>query len=426
MFNISLKLTFLILLGIGAQSCASKPVAPLVADSTNQLFSTVLNVQALAQAKAGIAAGDSLFIIPFQLLESQTSMAMELDPPSVMDKNNPPPSGDMHDYTSMGPYWWPDPDKEDGLPYIRQDGVVNPERVQFDKVPGATMAQAVRAFVLMYYFTEDEKYAQKAVEFLKVWFLNPDTRMNPNLNYGQFIPGRSDGRSVGIIESRNFVFLTEYEVLLEGSIHWTDEDHLKFKSWMTDFLNWLVTSDLGQQERARTNNHGSWCDFQLLALSLYCGNSEVGREVAGSIQRNRFEKQFESSGAQPEELGRTKSYSYSVFNLSALVRTAILADSYGIDLSKHGSDNSALKQAIDYLIPFALNEQPWKHTQISSMAGSNEKMIFLLAYCQSKWPDERYKQALKTLGSTFPNSPYILTTSAYVEMNLGQNIEEKK
>lgn len=288
------------------------------------------------------------------------------------------------------------------------------------------MAQAVRAFVLMYYFTEDEKYAQKAVEFLKVWFLNPDTRMNPNLNYGQFIPGRSDGRSVGIIESRNFVFLTEYEVLLEGSIHWTDEDHLKFKSWMTDFLNWLVTSDLGQQERARTNNHGSWCDFQLLALSLYCGNSEVGREVAGSIQRNRFEKQFESSGAQPEELGRTKSYSYSVFNLSALVRTAILADSYGIDLSKHGSDNSALKQAIDYLIPFALNEQPWKHTQISSMAGSNEKMIFLLAYCQSKWPDERYKQALKTLGSTFPNSPYILTTSAYVEMNLGQNIEEKK
>lgn len=411
---------------MGMNSCTSIPESNPAPSSSISQFQTVLNYEAMAQAKKGIEAGDSLYIIPFQLLKSQASEMMELDPPSILDKKNPPPSGDIHDYTSMGPYWWPDPDTEDGLPYIRKDGVVNPERAQFDKVPGATMAEAVKAFVLMYYFTGEEIFAQKAAEFLKVWFLNPATRMNPNMNYGQFIPGRSAGRSVGIIESRNFVFLAEYESLLKISTYWTDEDHVQFKAWMTAFLDWLVTSDLGQEEQARENNHGSWCDFQLLSLSQYCGNPEVGKEVAGSIQRNRLEKQIDKSGAQPEELERTKSYSYSVFNLSALVRIAILADNYGIDLSLHNGGHSALKSAIDYLIPFALGEKEWKYTQISSMDGSNEKMIFLLTYSQSKWPDERYNHALIKLGSLYPESRYILTTSASIEMKSGQKLEENQ
>lgn len=424
--NLPSRLIFLFLLGLGIYGCVSSS-GPIPATEPHHAdFSTILNYQALAQAKQGIESEDSLFVIPFQVLKSQAMEMLKLEPPSVMDKKNPPPSGDMHDYTSLGPYWWPDPESKDGLPYIRKDGVVNPERVQFDKVPGATMAEAVKAFTLMYYFTGDEKFAQKSAEFLKVWFVNPETRMNPNMNYGQFIPGRSDGRSVGIIESRNFVFLTEYELLLKKSAHWTEEDHLQFKSWMTEFLGWLVKSDLGQQEQARANNHGSWCDFQLLALSQYCGNSEVGRKIAASIQSNRLDKQINDDGAQPEELERTKSYSYSVFNLSALVRIAILAENYGIDLSHHHGESSALKAAIDYLLPFSLGESTWEHTQITSMAGSNENMIFLLAYSQSKWPDERYTQALKTLGSTYPETRYILTTSAFTNTNSDQKFEENR
>ena len=43
-----------------------------------------------------------------------------------------PPSGDKRDYMSMGPYWWPDPNKKDGLPYIRKDGRINPESKQME------------------------------------------------------------------------------------------------------------------------------------------------------------------------------------------------------------------------------------------------------------------------------------------------------
>ena len=50
-----------------------------------------------------------------------------MKPPSVMDKGVTPPSGDKHDYMSQAPYWWPDPTKPDGSPYIRKDGERNPE-----------------------------------------------------------------------------------------------------------------------------------------------------------------------------------------------------------------------------------------------------------------------------------------------------------
>src|SRR5215510_4532646 len=35
--------------------------------------------------------------------------------------------GGPHDFYSNGDYWWPDPAKPDGLPYIQRDGQSNPD-----------------------------------------------------------------------------------------------------------------------------------------------------------------------------------------------------------------------------------------------------------------------------------------------------------
>ena len=404
-----------VLLG-GFHSCSSIPPGELPIPATQipeVVTPGVLNYDALSQAKTMIQEDDPSIMPAYHRLATEAEGMLALKAPSVMDKGFLPPSGDKHDYASMGPYWWPDPEKEDGLPYIRKDGEVNPERNQFDKLPGATMSVAVRALTLMYTFTDDQKYAEKAAEYLRTWFIDPDTRMHAHLEYGQFIPGRSDGRSVGIIESRNFVFLIDYEPLLTTSEFWTDADHQAFKAWMIEFHQWLTTSELGLEERARGNNHGSWCDYQVLALSQYSGEHELGKNISESIQSNRLEKQIESNGQQPEELARTKSFNYSVFNLSALIKIAILSENYGIDLSRKQDDPSELKLAIDYLLPFVTGEQTWEFKQISSMAGSQEKMIYILNYANQKWPQQNYADALIQLSSKFPESSYHLTTQAF-------------
>jgi hypothetical protein len=82
--------------------------------------------QALAQAKARAAAKDEALTPALEKLRKDAKSALKAGPFSVVDNDLVPPSGDKHDYISFGPCWWPDPEKKDGLPYIRRDGEVYP------------------------------------------------------------------------------------------------------------------------------------------------------------------------------------------------------------------------------------------------------------------------------------------------------------
>ena len=86
-----------------------------------------LNMQSLEKNKRRIKAKDPLIMPAYKLLIKDANKAMQYGPVSVMEKKNIPPSGDKHDYMSLAPYHWPDPDKPGGLPYIRKDGQTNPE-----------------------------------------------------------------------------------------------------------------------------------------------------------------------------------------------------------------------------------------------------------------------------------------------------------
>ena len=69
----------------------------------------------------------------FQELKSRADKLLNAVPYSVMDKEKTPASGDKHDYMSQARYYWPDPTKPDGLPYISRDGESNPELNKLDR-----------------------------------------------------------------------------------------------------------------------------------------------------------------------------------------------------------------------------------------------------------------------------------------------------
>ena len=174
----------------------------------------------LERAKARLASGDAALKSALVRLIAEADAALEVGPFSVVHKTRLPVSGDVHDYFSYGPYWWPDPDKVDGLPYIRRDGEVNPEarNTNSDRVALAAMTETVVTLSLAFYFTDKPIYAERAALLLRTWFLDPATRMNPHLDYAQAIPGRVDGRGIGIIDTTRWIALTDALGLLAAIV----------------------------------------------------------------------------------------------------------------------------------------------------------------------------------------------------------------
>jgi hypothetical protein len=316
--------------------------------------------------------------------------AMALGPFSVMQKARVPPSGDKHDFISLAPYWWPDPSKRDGLPYIRRDGEVNPDSKRgVDDGAFDQMHDTVVALVGGYQATGEGRFAGRAALLIRVWFLDPATRMNPNLTYGQAVPGINDGRGAGIIATRRLVTLLDAVRALAASPAWTSSDKAGLASWCAAYATWLRTSRHGRDEAKTKNNHGTWYDAQLVALLLYTAKRDDARAVIEGSTKKRLAAQIEPDGRQPEELLRTRSWSYSVMNLEGWFTLARLAAEAGIDLWQYRTkDGRSVQAALDYLVPFAEGSARWPHQQITPV--STGGIAALLRQAAGVWKSDRY------------------------------------
>ena len=299
------------------------------------------------------------------MMEAEKSLTLPIL--TITANKNLQASGDPHDYFSTGPYWWPDPSKTNGLPYIRRDGMRNPERNKISDQPVfLKMIQAVESLSLAYGISGDEKYAEQATRLLRGFFLDPKTRMNPNLNYGQAIPGLVSGRGNGVIDTIYLIKIPDILSLIQGSPSWSAKDRKEMTDWFKTFSLWLERSKNGREEKMASNNHGIAYDLQLSGVLAAAGYEKKARSVLGSSLPRRMDAQIMADGKQPKELERTNSWDYSSFNLRNLCKAATIAQSLGIDLWNHKSRDGrgSMKLAMLYLVPFLNHPKDWKTSQI--------------------------------------------------------------
>jgi len=333
-------------------------------------------------------------------LESVTMAAekhLESGPFSVIHKKQLPPSGDIHDYTSMGPYWWPDPEKSDGLPYIRRDGEINPEYYDYkDKEDLGKLMVALTALAEGYFFTANEQFAAHAVHLIRTWFLDPETMMNPNLNFAQRIPGRTEGRGIGIIDTRRFGELPDILIMLSTSAHWTEQDDEAMKSWLTAYLDWLVNSSNGKDEAVHGNNHTTWYFAQTLPLAIYVGQLELADSLASVGIPLILDRMIAADGSQPLELARTKSWDYSAMNLMGMMTFAKACEHLGRNLwEQKNAEGVGIEEALAFLTPYATGQKPWEYDQISEFDGT--KLQTPLHIGALKYSSQTYRNIAKRL-----------------------------
>ncbi|KAF9187879.1 hypothetical protein BGZ51_000974 [Haplosporangium sp. Z 767] len=256
----------------------------------------------------------------------------------IKPKSKIPPSGDIHDYSSLARYFWKNPNTPDGLPYVRLDGRPNPD---MDSVWDYRLLRKVfRDCYYMgqaYFWTGEEKYAEKIVYRVKQWFLDEKTYMNPNLKYSSLIFGHDLGRAQGVLDMFKVYGMFDALKAIEGSTALLAEPQLipNLQKWFTSYLNWIDGSVQANQERNAHNNHGTYFTVQYISILEFLGRNEEAKAMSKDSMQLRVGPQIRKDGAQPHETIRPISFFYSTFNLQGLILLAMQAESHGFDLWRY-------------------------------------------------------------------------------------------
>ena len=309
---------------------------------------------------------------PYEIITDLVTQAERcLDGPlyTVTAKTSLPPSGDPHDYWHPAPYWWPNPDTSDGLPYVMRDGMRVPGTIlweagseKYDRSSLQSMIDETTLTALAGYFTGEKRFFERGAALIRTWFLDNNTRMNPHLRYAQVRRGHNqdEGSASGIIEVNDFYYLLDAARLVERSGALGSAEAGALREWFAQYRDWLTESRQGRRERAALNNHGTWYDVQMLAINAYLNDV---RGALATLRRSheRIWQQFESDGRQPEELLRATTQHYCTYNLQAWVSLATCAEHVGQDLwSYRAPDGRGIVPAIRWLLRHVGHSWPYE------------------------------------------------------------------
>lgn len=331
-------------------------------------------------------------------VRAKRSALLKQPPVSVtFDKKLPSPGGDPRDFTSCGPYWWPDPAKPDGLPYIRRDGRFNPDFRFYDQTKIGRVGNWITTGALLWHFDRDREAAEKAGELIRVFFLDEATRMNPHMKYAQAIPGREKGRVEGIIDTISFADLVNMFVLLKDSPALRPEEYRKLQQWFEAYTRWLLTDPMARKDFGKKQNHGLSYHAQIIAYARFCADEKLAAEHLG-IVRGLIVKAVDERGFLPEEIHRTRSWHYSAFALQMIFRSVGAGKAQGIDLFAPGSaSRRAIERAVERMLKSYLDPaEKWPYPLLN---GKLEPWTFANVVLQyHAWSGSAAaRQALNTL-----------------------------
>ena len=329
---------------------------------------------------------DSPLTGALDVLKRSADEALTREPYSVVDKNTLAPSGDRQDYWHPAPYWWPNPNSPDGLPYIRRDGERVPgtqlyeaESEKYDRTRLQRVFDDSFALALVWAYTKERRFVDHGVRILERFFVNPDSRMNPHLKYSQVRKGHNNdlGAPTGIIEMKDMYFYLDAIRLFERAKGVSAKILGEFRNWLEIYLEWLLTSSQGKGERKAKNNHGTCYDLQVASIASYLGNKEIVFDAFARSQ-SRIGQQFAPDGAQPHELNRKTTAHYCCFNFQTWINIAELAARWGVDLWAYETAKGAgLKSGARWLA--AHMDQSWPYEQIDDFDAERFDAIWFAA-----------------------------------------------
>jgi hypothetical protein len=211
-----------------------------------------------------------------------------------------------------------------------------------------------------YLVSGDSTYAQRAAEWLKVFFVDPSTRMNPTLRFAQAVPGVSPGRGIGIIDTLHLAEVPLAVDAIARAPGVPPETIAGVHAWFADYLHWMLTDPNGREEAATRNNHSVAYTLQVAVFARFTGDTTALENARHVFLETLLPSQLAPDGSFPRELGRTKPYGYSIFQLdNVALLTEILSTPEQNLWDAKLPDSRSVAQAVAFLFPYLKDRAAW-------------------------------------------------------------------
>lgn len=281
-------------------------------------------------------------------------------PITVTASSSPRSAGGKHDYFSEGDYWWPDPKNPNG-PYIQRDGMSNPDNFNSHRLALIRLSVQVPALAAAWQLTRKKDYAEHAAKHLRAWFFDPDTLMNPNLQYAQAIHGITTGRGTGIIDTLHLVEVVRSIPFVEQARVFSGEEARGLRKWFADYVDWMATSKNGQDERDAKNNHTTCWVAQAAEFAAFTGKTDITDFCRKRLKEVIVPNQIAADGSFPLELARTKPYGYCIFNLDVMsIACRILSTTEDL-FAFTSPEGRSFAKAVAFMFPFIADKSKWPY-----------------------------------------------------------------
>lgn len=327
-------------------------IEPVTKSATDRLAPTA--------ASAALKLTLDVAAIDRERIMKAAAAALQQKPVTITSSPAKLSEGGPNDFYSNGDYWWPDPSKPNGLPYIKRDGETNPENFVAHRMAVKALRDSVAALAAAYKLTGEERYVTKAAELLRVFFLDAKTRMNPNLNFAQAVPGVSPGRGIGIIDTLHIIEIPAAVKAMEKSKAFPAELATGLRQWFRELAEWMVTSKNGKEEAAAKNNHSVAFHLQLAVFADFIGDETKLAACRKQFKEVFVPKQMAADGGFPLELARTKPYGYSIFQLDNMTMLCHVLSTEADNLwTFETPDGRGIRKAVAFLYPFLADKSKW-------------------------------------------------------------------
>lgn len=294
---------------------------------------------------------------------AEAEWAMQQKPITVTAETSSRSAGGKNDFYSEGDYWWPNPAQPDG-PYIQKDGLTNPQNFVAHRLAMIRFSQIIGALASAYQLTGNDKYVKQALLHLNAWFIDPVTKMNPNLMYAQAIKGVATGRGIGIIDTIQLMEVVQGILVMQKSKAMATATIEGAKAWFTSYLTWLTTHQYGKDEMNAKNNHGTCWVMQVACFAKFTGNKQLIDFCIDRYKNVLLPQQMDPDGSLPLELKRTKPFGYSIFNLDAFATICQLLSTKENNLWKfETTDGRGIKKGVSFLYPFLVDKNKWPYAK---------------------------------------------------------------